>query len=374
MIFVSLGELLKETEHSFEEDGYEHPVALTLTYVCLFGGVVIGRLCDMLVHSLWPKGSGPHSHSDAEHSPVLPEVNEKERARMETQETHEVIVAAQTETGALEPELVNPNQQPDASRSQGQVEGVFGGSAEPEAPFDSPIPQAPRASAQEEQMMQRQTKEKRKSKETEEERDESDGCSTGIQVKSEKERTEMKRLSFVTFIALTLHNMPEGVAVFIAALFDTRLGIVMTVAIACHNIPEGIAVAIPYLAGTGNRWRAFGWAAASGLAELVGGCIGALIIYVTNRDLQLSNTGFGIAFGLTAGVMLFVAFAELAPAAYKYDHSRFWAHFAILVGFAIMALSEIILAVAEEGEGEHGHNHGCGEDHGHDHDHGHEHH
>uniref|UniRef100_A0A0G4GRP7 TauD/TfdA-like domain-containing protein n=1 Tax=Chromera velia CCMP2878 TaxID=1169474 RepID=A0A0G4GRP7_9ALVE len=277
MIAVSLGELLTETIHGFEDAGWDAAVSLTLAYLCVFSGVVIGKLCDMLVHYLLPGGA--HKHEDTSHEPSGPQ----DKTPQEQNE--------------------NADQTPQSHADE----------------------ESPTAAG---------------------------GTDEARMVKGKEARQEMKRLSFATFIALTLHNMPEGVAVFVAALFDTQLGIVIAIAIALHNIPEGFAVAIPYLAGTGKRLQALGWAALSGVAELVGGCIGALVIFVTNRDLQLSSSGFAVCFGLTAGVMLFVAFAELAPAAYTYDSGRFWAHFSILLGIAVMALSDIILAAVEGGEEE----------------------
>jgi len=58
-------------------------------------------------------------------------------------------------------------------------------------------------------------------------------------------------------LAIAIHNFPEGLATFIAALSDMNLGISTAVAIAIHNIPEGIAVAVPIYYATGSRRKAF---------------------------------------------------------------------------------------------------------------------
>lgn len=60
-----------------------------------------------------------------------------------------------------------------------------------------------------------------------------------------------------TALAIAIHNFPEGIATFTAALQDPGLGIAIAIAIAIHNIPEGIAVAVPIYFSTGDRKKAF---------------------------------------------------------------------------------------------------------------------
>jgi ZIP family zinc transporter len=67
---------------------------------------------------------------------------------------------------------------------------------------------------------------------------------------------------------MTLHNMPEGLAVAFSSY--TNFGELMAVAIAMHNIPEGIIVAAPIFAATGSRTRALAIATLSGLSEPLG--------------------------------------------------------------------------------------------------------
>jgi zinc transporter ZupT len=56
---------------------------------------------------------------------------------------------------------------------------------------------------------------------------------------SEEEQRRLTRMSLNTAIAIALHNFPEGLATFVAALGDPKIGAVLAVAIAIHNIPEG---------------------------------------------------------------------------------------------------------------------------------------
>ena len=73
-----------------------------------------------------------------------------------------------------------------------------------------------------------------------------------------------------TALAIAIHNFPEGLATFAAALSDPALGLSIAVAIAIHNIPEGISVSVPIYFATGSKIKAFWYSFLSGLSEPVG--------------------------------------------------------------------------------------------------------
>ena len=73
------------------------------------------------------------------------------------------------------------------------------------------------------------------------------------------------RMGLFTALAIGIHNFPEGLATFLAALEDPELGIAIAVAIALHNIPEGISVSVPIFYATGNRKKAFVYSSAQRL-------------------------------------------------------------------------------------------------------------
>lgn len=80
----------------------------------------------------------------------------------------------------------------------------------------------------------------------------------------------LSRMGVLAALAVGMHNLPEGLATFIAALASPTAGIAMAVAIALHNIPEGIIVAMPIYYASGSKWKGFLWSAISGLSEVVG--------------------------------------------------------------------------------------------------------
>jgi ZIP family zinc transporter len=144
---------------------------------------------------------------------------------------------------------------------------------------------------------------------------------------------KLARMGFFAALAIAIHNFPEGFATFAAALKDPGLGISIAVAIAIHNIPEGMSVAIPIYYATGSRMKAFMYSFLSGLAEPVGAVIGYLIL----RPF-LSDTVFGIIFAAVAGIMVYISFDELLPAARRYGKGHI-VIIGVALGMAVMALA-----------------------------------
>jgi zinc transporter, ZIP family len=87
---------------------------------------------------------------------------------------------------------------------------------------------------------------------------------------------------------MTLHNMPEGLAVAFSSY--TKFGELMAVAIAMHNIPEGIIVAAPIYAATGSRTRAVTIATLSGLSEPLGALAALAFVKPFLTPLRLQFT------------------------------------------------------------------------------------
>ncbi|TAJ43645.1 zinc transporter ZupT [Methanofollis fontis] len=144
------------------------------------------------------------------------------------------------------------------------------------------------------------------------------------------------RTGLLAALAIALHNVPEGMATFYAATADLRIGVPIAVAIAIHNIPEGIAVSVPICCATGSRWRAFGYALISGLAEPAGALIAFLILLPF-----LSARVLGLLFASVAGIMIFVALDELLPAAREYGEAHL-AVYGLVIGMGMMGAVLII--------------------------------
>ncbi len=144
---------------------------------------------------------------------------------------------------------------------------------------------------------------------------------------------KLYRMGIFTAIAITIHNFPEGIAVFIAGLADPKIAIPTALAIAIHNIPEGIAVSVPISFATGNRKKAFLLSFFSGLAEP----LGALIAFIFLKSF-FSETFLGITFAAVAGIMIFISLDELLPTAREYGHHHL-SVYGLVSGMAVMAVS-----------------------------------
>jgi ZIP family zinc transporter len=114
-------------------------------------------------------------------------------------------------------------------------------------------------------------------------------------------------------LAIAAHNLPEGFAVFSAALVDPVLGIALGGAMIAHNIPLGIAIALPIRYSSQSRFRAFGYTLLSGFAPFMGAILGyaALRPFFSPDNLKLQLSGMG-------GVMVSLAIMELLPSARRY--------------------------------------------------------
>ena len=155
---------------------------------------------------------------------------------------------------------------------------------------------------------------------------------------------KLLRMGMFTALAIGIHNFPEGLATFLAALQDPHLGVAIAVAVALHNIPEGISVSVPIFYATGSRKRAFLYSALSGLAEPVGAIIAYLAIrfFVGGSGARVPQEVMGILFGGVAGIMVYISLDELLPTsrAYGKGHDSL---FGLVAGMLVMALSLLLM-------------------------------
>jgi len=146
----------------------------------------------------------------------------------------------------------------------------------------------------------------------------------------------LKRTGVFAAVAIAIHNFPEGLATFTAALTDPALGLAIAVAIAIHNIPEGIAVSIPLYYATGDRRKAFFYSFLSGLSEPVGALIGYLVLLPFFTPVV-----FGVLFAGVAGIMVFISLDELLPAAEEFGEHHH-SIYGLVAGMGVMALSLLL--------------------------------
>lgn len=147
----------------------------------------------------------------------------------------------------------------------------------------------------------------------------------------------IRRVGIMAAIAITAHNIPEGMATFFAALDDPVVGLPLAVAIAIHNIPEGVSIAIPVYYATGSKKAALLATAGSAMAEPFGALIGYLVLAPF-----LTPFVYAVIFGLIAGVMVFLALDELLPTAKRYAKGH-ETTYGMILGMSAIALSLVLM-------------------------------
>ncbi|CAF1273900.1 unnamed protein product [Adineta ricciae] len=152
-----------------------------------------------------------------------------------------------------------------------------------------------------------------------------------------KAHQSLNRTGILTALAIGLHNLPEGIATFLAASINLKTAVPLALGIALHNIPEGIAVATPVYFATQSKWKGLLYTFISALAEPLGGLICFLII--SNGLNPFVN---GAMFGIVVGMMVTISLKELIPTALRFCTSKGQISVSVLAGMLIMALSLII--------------------------------
>ncbi len=149
--------------------------------------------------------------------------------------------------------------------------------------------------------------------------------------------------SFMLFLAVTMHNLPEGMAVGVvlagmlsgSELISTSSALALAIGIAIQNFPEGAIVSMPLIEGGHTRRRAFFYGAMSGIVEPLGA-----IITIALTSLIQPVLPYILAFA--AGAMIYVVVEELIPESQMGDHSNIGTIGAAL-GFALMMVLDIAL-------------------------------
>lgn len=148
--------------------------------------------------------------------------------------------------------------------------------------------------------------------------------------------TERFNRVWLFVLAITLHNLPEGMAIGVSfANGDLRVGMPLTTAIAIQDIPEGLAVALALRVTGISAIRAVLIAIGSGLMEPLGAVVGLGI----SSGFAL---GYPIALGLAAGAMIFVVSHEVIPETHRNGHET-PATLGLMIGFAVMMFLDTAL-------------------------------
>jgi len=144
------------------------------------------------------------------------------------------------------------------------------------------------------------------------------------------------RRTWLFVFAITLHNLPEGLAIGVGyAGNDAMRGTALATGIAIQDIPEGLVVAVALLAAGYQRAFAVALGMLSGLVEPLGAVLGAAVV---GWSEPLLPWGLGFA----AGAMLFVISHEIIPESHRKGH-EVYATCGLMLGFVLMMLLDTAL-------------------------------
>ena len=164
-----------------------------------------------------------------------------------------------------------------------------------------------------------------------------------IHIDKQEEGIKKTKLSKTSkmFLAVTLHNIPEGLAVgvVIAGMISGNINehamLALSIGIAIQNFPEGAIISMPLREEGLSRFKAFLYGFMSGVVEPIAGLVAILLTYYVNTILS-----FVLAFA--AGAMIYVVVEELIPEANEGAHSNL-ATIGLAIGFVLMMTLDIAL-------------------------------
>ncbi len=155
-----------------------------------------------------------------------------------------------------------------------------------------------------------------------------------------KQKTLSSKRSKMLFTAVTLHNLPEGMAIGLTCALALHGGdasiasaIALAIGVAIQNIPEGAAVSLPLYQDGYSKKKAFLYGSLSGIVEPIGGLLTALLASTVSAILPY-------LLSFSAGAMLFVVAGELMPESAGED--KLGASF-FIIGFLIMMALDVLL-------------------------------
>jgi ZIP family zinc transporter len=119
--------------------------------------------------------------------------------------------------------------------------------------------------------------------------------------------THLYHIGLITAIALIIHNILEGISIYITAISDFKLGLLMCISVGCHNLPLGIEISANMNMDNHNKKVKLLITAFLILSSF----IGAFLLFVLNTEFNIIING--ILLSLTLGMLIYISLLEILP-------------------------------------------------------------
>ena len=161
--------------------------------------------------------------------------------------------------------------------------------------------------------------------------------------KTKKIKNDKLKRTFMLFFSITIHNIPEGLAIGVAfgSIFlgldnvTVLSAFMLALGIGIQNFPEGSAISLPLRRDGYSRFKAFLFGSLSGIVEPISGVLGCLLVLSVRNILP-----FFLSFA--AGAMIYVVVSEIIPESQE-NGNKLLVSISTLLGFIIMMILDVAL-------------------------------
>lgn len=133
----------------------------------------------------------------------------------------------------------------------------------------------------------------------------------------EDDQKNLEHIGFISSIALFIHNVVEGIAIYMLAVNDIKAAFAASIAVGLHNIPLGMIITAAFYQENGSRKKTFVMITLVALSTFVGGLIAFLL--PVNNYLEFVEA---ISLTLTIGMLFFILIRELIPKMLRTKHKK----------------------------------------------------
>lgn len=153
---------------------------------------------------------------------------------------------------------------------------------------------------------------------------------------SKKEKEEnLYHIGIVSSVALVIHNIIEGMALYTSCLSDFKMGLLISLGIGLHNIPLGMIITSTFYKGNHSKQKTLLWIIGISLSTFIGG----LFIFLLGETIMTSNV-LGILLGITFGMIVYITLFELIPHIKELKNKRD-SFIGILCGIVLLLVSQL---------------------------------